>query len=319
MSNAQLLPEPPQKKLNGEWWKGFFDLLGKAISETPAPLRLLIVIPACGAVLAALLTPAFIWAGHSDYGIWLASAAILLFIVALPFFLYAVVKYVVAHQPQPGPVGGAVLKVVKPTWTRNIPKLPLPDDESRELGAALEDICTAAFRWLAQRRSDIPLRPEQIRANIFLPDYTRPDAGMAFTLYMPDGLRFGMDHHPDEKITFRPGQGLTGLVFVKQQGRIAQTIETNAGRHEFDEVYHLTAEHKKEIHPDLRWIVSFPLTIPEGDKRKATGVLNVDGLVHQFSEDDLDLLAGWLAAKVGAVADKTSLLPMVRVSITVEG
>jgi hypothetical protein len=196
----------------------------------------------------------------------------------------------------------------------------LSDDECRDLEADLKNIRNDAFGWLTRKRSDINLRQEQVRANIFLPDYTKPESGVAFKLLMPDGLRVGMDGHPDEHLVFRPGQGLTGLVFMRQELLRARTVQTPEGKHEFDEIYHLTAEHKREINPELRWIVSFPLKILcEDGKRKTAGVLNVDGLTHQFEDEDLNELAGYLLEGVSAVSDKIAKLPKVRVAIYVEG
>lgn len=213
------------------------------------------------------------------------------------------------------------MKPTKQTWSRLLLKLPLEVDDCRDLGRELEVIRDAAFAWLSGRPGGRSLRREQVRANIFFPDYNRPEAGIAFLLYMPDGLRIGMDGHPDEKITFHPGQGATGTVFARQEWCIAQTFETAEGGQEFEEVYRLTPELKRTLHPELRWVVSFPLAISdqEIDRKRAAGVLNVDGLSHQFKKDDLNQLVAVLSAKVSTVADKIAKLPTVRVSIMMEG
>jgi hypothetical protein len=136
---------------------------------------------------------------------------------------------------------------------------------------------------------------------------------------MPEGLRLGMKGHPDENISFRPWQGLTGRVFMEQTDlKFAKTTASPDGRELFDERFELTAEQIRSLDPRLRWIVSFPLAIPDGSTRKAAGVLNVDGSDHQLSDDDLGLLWGELSPRVAKFADQLALLPKVRVKILTE-
>ncbi len=208
---------------------------------------------------------------------------------------------------------------MEPTWSRAVLKLPLPDKKIDELVEALGSIRDAAILWLRKRRTDIDLKEEQVRANIFLADYQQADVRAPFHLFMPERLRLNMAGHPDANIRFRPGQGLTGVVFFENGLKYAQTIATPTG-HQFDEVYQLTKEQKESLHPQLRWIASLALNItpPEGGPRKAVGVLNVDGLTHLYNPDDLNLLLAALTLKVAAVSDKLAGLPMARIVLTVE-
>ncbi len=308
--------QPPD--LPGFGVKALLRLGLKAVTESPAPLRLLVILPFCGSILAIVLAGGLLAAGSSSLAFVLGVFAFVLLLVALPCYSYVVVRYLALQAPPreqpPGPGPQAQ------TWARRVPKFPLNADTRDELRQELEQIRNAAFQWLVRRRPTLSLRPDHVRANIFFPDYTRPMAGVAFDLSIPPGLHIGMDGHPDEKISFRPGEGLTGRVFADQDWRVAQMIEGSGGGPEIEERYRLTAEHKKLIHPELRWIVSFALNVPGKDgKRKAAGVLNVDGLTHQVDTANLHDLAGYLLSKVVAVSDKITLIPMVLVSIHVEG
>lgn len=184
------------------------------------------------------------------------------------------------------------------------------------LAGELEDIRNAAHAWLAGRH---PVRPEQVRANVFLPDYLDGQRGVACALRMPEELRIGMKGHPDENISFRPWQGLTGRVFMEQKDlKFAKTSPAPDGRELFDDSFELTADQIRSLDPRLRWIVSFPLSVPDGSTRKAAGVLNVDGSDHQLSDDDLGLLWGELSPRVARFADELAALPKVRIKILAE-
>jgi hypothetical protein len=284
----------------------------KAIEELEGPWKLLVILPTFGSILAIIMAGIFVSAGQPFLAFWLCLTAFALFSGTL------LVSAGLFYRE-----GQAVtqMKPTKQTWSRLLLKLPLEVDDCRDLGRDLEGIRDSAFAWLSGRPGGKSLRRAQVRANIFLPDYNRPQAGVAFLLSMPDGLRVGMDGHPDEKISFQPGQGATGTVFAKQEWCIAQTLETPEGDQEFEELYRLTPEHQRTLHPELRWVVSFPLAIPDKEtgKKRVAGVLNVDGLTHQFKKEELNQLVAVLSARVGTIADKISQLTTVRVSIMMEG
>lgn len=211
------------------------------------------------------------------------------------------------------------LRRVDPIWSRLIPALPLPDGKPAELAVDLQNIRNAAYTWLAGRQPAVAFKTEQIRANVFLPDYVNAERGVICMLRMPEELRIGMKGHPDENIGFRPWQGLTGRVFMEQKDlKFAKTSPTADGRELFADFFELTAEQAQSLHPKLRWIVSFPLALPDDSIRKAAGVLNVDGLEHQLSDDDLALLWGELSPRVARFADQLAVLPKVRIMILTE-
>jgi hypothetical protein len=217
------------------------------------------------------------------------------------------------------PPAPAAPKRPDPTWSRLVPRQPLPDGKPAELAGYLGNIRNAAFVWLSTRRPELGLKPDQIRANVFLPDYVHPEPGDVCKLFIPDELRIGMNYEPEWRIRFRPWQGLTGRVFMEQKDlRYAKTFTTPEGEEVFDDTFELTAEQKKRIHPKLRWIASFPLSVSDGTRRKVAGVLNVDGLEHQLPEDDLKLLLGELSPHVAGFADQLAALPLVRIMILAE-
>lgn len=122
----------------------------------------------------------------------------------------------------------------------------------------------------------------QVRANIFFPDYeSAGNPQHAFVLKIRPGLHINMTD-PELGITLGPGQGLTGHVFQTGEPRVAQRqIAAETG---WDEVYQITTELAAIIHPELKWIISMPL---KGGDGNPIGVMNIDGLKHQFNVDDL--------------------------------
>jgi hypothetical protein len=288
------------------------ELLEKVFPFLPERDRLVALFAGLAIILTLGLSVGFFYGGDHQLAFWLAMAA-----------LASLVLYAVLHFLRDGPAPNSTARVsppeaATPTWSRKIPRLPLPADRTEELASDLQHIRDTAFMWLNQRHPDVKWQANEVRANVFLADYTQATSGDVCTLFMPDGLRVGMDGSPDERIRFRPRQGATGLVFIKQDGSIAKTFETTPGKHEFSELYELTEEQKRAIHPDLRWIVSFPLNAPDGNRRKASGVLNVDGLKHELSEDELNLLWAALSKHVARFTDKLALIPMIRVVIALE-
>ncbi len=223
-----------------------------------------------------------------------------------------------AIVPAPAPpVPADSLQVL---WSRPVPKFPLDAKIRGEITKALEDIRLAAFAWLKDSthcpKDQQPESLEKIRANIFFPGYREPPPGESCVLAMSEGCRSGMEGHPDADITFRPGQGLAGIVFIKEEQRKALTSQGPQGEHHFESVHYLTPEQQKKLHPELRWVISFPLKVKEheGDRTTA-GVLGVDGLAHQPSETALDLLMANLWKLVGPLTDKIDTLPKSRVLV----
>lgn len=132
------------------------------------------------------------------------------------------------------------------------------------------------------KTKEATLEDYQVRANIFFPDYENVGTSQrAFVLKIRPGLHIHMTE-PELGITLEPGQGLTGQVFRTGEPRVAQ--RQKASETGWDEVYQITPELVRIIHPKLKWIVSMPL---KGGDHKPIGVMNIDGLTHQLPVDDL--------------------------------
>ncbi len=121
------------------------------------------------------------------------------------------------------------------------------------------------------------LEDRQIRANIFFPERR----GRGYVLKIRPGLHCQMSE-PELGITLKEGQGLTGRVILSGEPQVARRLDTEPTG--WDTLYKLTPELAKIIHPDLKWIVSMPL---KGGDNKPIGVMNIDGLTHDFEMDDL--------------------------------
>lgn len=303
----------PSNSAVGNSIRAVVSLIREAMKGAPVWARVVLALAAVGALAAVLVGVKLITSGHAGYGFSL----VLVFVLIL--FVESLFAQATVDRPSSRTGGGlGAPGAVMTPWVRVVPRWPISEDAARELRRKLEDIRNAAVTWLDRRRPDLQLTTRHVRANVFLPDYTKTASGDVCELFMPEKLRVGMEGHPDERIRFRPRQGLTGIVFIEQKQRYAQTFETREGQHDWEDIYELTEEQKHTIHPELRWIVSFPLRISNEGQKRAGGVLNVDGLVHELSRDDLQLLMGELLLRAALFADTLGELPRTRVTITVE-
>ena len=89
---------------------------------------------------------------------------------------------------------------------------------------------------------------------------------------------------PEEwELRFKAGQGLTGLVYDLGYHRITHRL--SGGRREWKKEFRLNRKQIASVHPDLKWIVSFPIKGPGDDA--VLGVLNVDGLKNDVLDETL--------------------------------
>lgn len=252
----------------------------------------------------------------------IAIGLAMLFYVANSLILLKVVKGIAPTSVPSAEIAPAALKPVgcyegDVVWSRLVPKFPLQQNVLSEVGTALEELRTAAFTWLKDNcpEDQQPKKSQHIRANLFFPGYIKqPPPGDSCVLSIPQGCSSGMEGHPDREIKFRPGQGLAGIVFVEQEERWAVTLKESSGHH-FESIHNLTEEQQKALHPDLRWIVAFPILVHEGAKLKAAGVLGVDGLGHQPEEEKLKLLMAKLLSRVVKLREILDTLPKSQVLV----
>ncbi len=202
-------------------------------------------------------------------------------------------------------------------WARAVPKQPISADEMPRLRRELDEIRSVARQKLIEEYPD--LQDSEVRANVFLPDITKATNGEVCELAMPEQLKIGMAGHPDNSIRFRPRQGLTGVVFIEQKPMCAySTMEATKGKADGVARYELSAEQTRQINRSLSWIVSFPLVFLDEGRQRAGGVLNIDGLNHEISDDHLTGLLALLTPRVARFQDMLAALPKTRVTISLE-
>lgn len=136
----------------------------------------------------------------------------------------------------------------------------------------LKNFLQIAVDITAQKLS---LPKKLVRANVFVP------AGDV--LVIPEGAQHNMDGHPDISIRIPLEMGSTGKAFLDREVHVA-VFQGDWG----DDT--LPTEELAKVHPDLKWIISIPLS-DERDGR-VFGVMNIDGLVESKSVDMLTTAGG---------------------------
>jgi hypothetical protein len=248
---------------------------------------------------------------------WMALTCILVAFLIFAFAIWVVFAWGVppavvaadAHGAQAAAAGRVV-------WSRMIPRLPISDDGVDKIRASIEAVRNEAFAHVIRKNKKVSL--EDIRVNVFLPNCLSAPGSEICVLSIHKDLQVGMDGHDDLNIQFRPGQGLTGQVFASGgKPRIAMTLKDEDGASAFDETHQLTARQKAIAHPELRWIVSFPLAVPMegGVRRSVCAVLNVDGLRHEVKKEHLLQLCATLSPQAMLLSDTFEHLPKLLVSV----
>ncbi|MHB8848019.1 MAG: hypothetical protein ACYC43_06230 [Burkholderiales bacterium] len=207
-------------------------------------------------------------------------------------------------RPQNQPTGDR--HALKIHWSR--PMLEMPwKDKLGDYSHLVEAIRNKAYMFLSGATSITGMKGDDIRVNVFLPDYINASEGEVCLLVMEPKLCAGMKGCTDEDLKLRVSQGVTGKVFREQDKQIvAGVLDTIENGGDFHDIYELTTEQKKQIHPDLKWIVSSPLNISYEGVKRAIGVFNVDGLKHEVPADVLDRLAARILPDVMALATELS-------------
>jgi len=197
-------------------------------------------------------------------------------------------------------------------WTREFVALPLERKAADKLAKLQEGVRKHLYRML--RREQNKLKDQQIRSNIFFPNYRDAHDGYTFFLYMPEEFRINMNHPPEWDLRFGPGVGATGVTFVNGTRNVVRRLSRQQG--EWDSLYRLTPEHKRMIHKDLSWLVSLPLRDPTTQQPLA--VLNLDGLDFRFKEGLLSQLAASLVVEILAAEVLVAEQPRERLNLILE-
>jgi predicted MPP superfamily phosphohydrolase len=162
---------------------------------------------------------------------------------------------------------------------RQFVKIPLSRQAEKTLSELLGVIQAKTYKELRKKCSD--LKNNQIRANVFLPDYRNTSKFEDIRLYIPDCFRINMNYESEWSIRFPPSTGATGVTFVDGKPRYTKRISKESG--EWESKLRMTKKLSRTVHKDLQWIFSLPLVDPS-DSNTILGVMNVDGLDHVISE-----------------------------------
>ena len=175
---------------------------------------------------------------------------------------------------RPEPSKEQVPPVVQEGWP------PLSELQLTELAEFVERIRIQACKFL--RNVAPALDENHVRSNIFFPFYGKSRDPNDFTLMIHPRLHCKMEKPEELSVKFEPGQGLTGRVFQFRTPGYTKILDSKTG--EWDETFRITRRLKRQIDPNLIWILSMPLKNWDG---KPMGVVNVDGLFDDLSQDTL--------------------------------
>lgn len=305
-------PEPP----NG-YGITAIERITRLLQGHPTYAVLLAVFLALPSIVAIVGGISLIVGGDSGYGFAILLAAILLAFVEVGALL-VIIRWFLGPSPRAQETPRASKQ---PEWSRLVPKVMLNDKLMASLRKDLEGIRRAAVSFV-QTKLKKPVIPNQIRANIFLPDIDQIKRQGNCELHIPSSLCVGMDEDTpraqrERNIRFWPNQGLTGVTFVDEMPSAASSVVSPSGPTIWERRYRLTDEQKDAIHENLRWIVSFPLRDGKG-QGGTMGVLNVDGLHEELGHKDLTRLTGQLGPLVAAVAGRLKKASRVRISVRLE-
>jgi len=106
-----------------------------------------------------------------------------------------------------------------------------------------------------------------VRTNIFLPDFRRASQGVAFELRMSPLFHRQMRNPAESRLTFQPGQGATGEVFLTRQPVITMVRLYGVSLEDEPVFEHL-------ISKDLKAIISIP--IHDDKSQNVIAIFNID-------------------------------------------
>lgn len=218
------------------------------------------------------------------YQAWKQILGLVLIMVFLGIVLFRVVlRYKDLSKPPP--------ESITPGGQQKPPRLSISELKHERLRKILEETRKAACEFLESKNP--ALSDEDVRANIFFPEYDSSGKPNKYKLTIYPGLHLKMDRQRELNIAFKPKQGVTGNVFASGRARVAQRLPSGTG--DWDNIYNITDDLAAIIHPELKWITSMPL---KSGGSRPIGVMNVDGLRHQFPIDILYECMGKLTSNV---------------------
>lgn len=189
-----------------------------------------------------------------------------------------ILKFLIALLESP--LLGWLLKVIPP-----LRRLATREGAKKIIAPYLATACRAIAQATGVSEQDV-------RSNIFTPDRRG-------VLKIVRGLHYNMDDRPVELgIEIPKGYGASGSAFEQGVAVVARA-KGGWGKHTLSE------KQMRKAHPDLKWILSFPLAKPNGGG-EIVGVFNVDCLREDRTKGQLrpaiDEMAYWAKRIVDAMA-----------------
>jgi hypothetical protein len=293
------------------------DITLGSVKEVPTDQKSFIALAGLVLVFALGISVPFVCVGQYAYAFWFGVVALLVIALVLCLVWGLGRDKRASHT--------------SPTWTRVVPKLPLSADARDDLIGKLDDIRNAACVAIQQRHAELGFDLADIRVNVFLPDDRGANQTGICRLCIPDGLHAGMSpasnatamekSRADSEIglKFWPGQGLTGVVFVSQKPCIKTATDADEASGSWHDDFSLTSSQIEVVHSELKWIISLPLKVADGNRERTIGVLNIDGLRVEFTDKDLQaLVTVELIARVTDFAAILSRQRRNRISVLIE-
>ena len=326
---AQQEPSPGIKSQPGvatEIVKGIRGMVLAAMKGSSGPVKVavvaLVAIASIGLVGAIILAKI-----ESLYALYVILSCLVALLVAAVLIIGSLCRFAAERSPLRSDEAEVT---IEPSWERLVPHLPIREVALNEMSERLEGIRDAAVIYIQTKLKHGDVDPKSVRVNIFLPDTNNLSAEGVCELCIPKKLHVGMeaDDADDEKerkraerereIRFWPNHGITGVVFVEQKAQPAIAEQASSGTYEWPAKFQLTQRQRDTIHPDLRWIASFPMKTERDGATRTMGVLNVDGIGFDLGNTEVQGLIGKLIEKIGPISGLLGKEPMQNLIIYLE-
>jgi hypothetical protein len=309
-----------------KWLEVIAGVVSGSLGNAPKEQVAFIVISFLGTAVAILGSTVLIWKGEYVLG----GALCVIGLVFLAFGMWCV--------GQKGPISITETQTDQTResrtreWSRVTVKVPIEPQRLKELAGKVKSIRDVAQRGYSAVFGDRGSSPshkdlDSVRVNVFLPDTRDVRYGEVCALFIPKGLHHGMKNDAEREIQFRPGEGVTGQVFTREQPigtrRTSakdewQWIDLEGSAGTGDDKFPLTQMQMSQIDKELRWIVSFPLTVTVANTPHTVGVLNIDGLSEMLSPREMQTIYNNLKPTVDDFAKDLAELDKCRITIAVE-
>ncbi len=218
-------------------------------------------------------------------------------------------------------------------WTYLTLHRPIGNDSKQRFGKELSRLRNVTFKILNDELADHRFTRQHIRACVFVPDMEAVEKGSTH-LHIPDYLCAWDDpdsdadserHRKERDIRFGLNQGLVGRVFTSQESQIAIASHSATASKSppfsprWPNHFALNAEQEACLHPEMRWILGFPLERPTTEgPGEMMGVLALDGLVYSLEQAKLEEVMGYLLMPANEFSSVLASAPLDRIILHVE-